>query len=335
MPDALENLALQEQSDLCTRSLYVRALRPEARSVDVVASTDAVDSYGEIVEQSWILDRYLKNPVVLWNHNKLFQQDTLPIGKASDVRVESGRLIATITFASAAANPKAEQVWQSFKEGTLRAVSVGFNPRNVRSEKRDGNDVYVLSDNELFEISATPLPANPDALARMRAKALAAASVTDSPPAEERGGADNTAMEVHVDELMKAKAALEEANKLLGDKDKTIAALTERIKGIEDSRADQQARADKLAAEIVERDLNELVGKKIAPAEKPGMVKLAALSPDLYAEQLVAIKARPDMNLLGAPIVGEDPAPPASPQDGADDSGKSFEDEVQKAIEAA
>lgn len=52
----------------------IRAATPAA-SVDVarryaefVASTDGVDSHGTIVRQNWQLDRYRKNPIVLWNH---------------------------------------------------------------------------------------------------------------------------------------------------------------------------------------------------------------------------------------------------------------------------
>ena len=74
-------------------------------------------------------------------------------------------------FASAKANPLAEQVWQSVQERTLRAVSVGFKPREVRKETRDDKDVYVLSDNDLYEISVVPIPSNPEALTRMKALA--------------------------------------------------------------------------------------------------------------------------------------------------------------------
>lgn len=149
-------------------SLYTCATREESRQVRCIASTDTLDAYGEVVEQDWQLDRYKKNPVVLFNHNygALFggPSSQLPIGKCVDIAVKDGQLEATIQFAPAAANPMAEQVWQGVLAGTLRAISVGFRSGGVRIEKRDGVDVTVLSQNELYEISCCPMGANPDAI---------------------------------------------------------------------------------------------------------------------------------------------------------------------------
>jgi HK97 family phage prohead protease len=159
-----------------TRSigLEVKTINESGRSIDCIASTETVDSYGDIVEQVWNLQRYLANPVVLFAHNSR----ELPIGHAENVRVESGALRARIIFATADANPKAEQVWQSVRQKTLRGVSVGFYPNAVREEKRDGRSVLVLSDNELHEISVVPVPANPDAV--MRAPGHSASRPTNS-----------------------------------------------------------------------------------------------------------------------------------------------------------
>jgi HK97 family phage prohead protease len=165
-------LSLQSVSG-ATRSLdlfRVRSLNEASRSVDVVASTEAVDSYNEVVSLSWDLRRYLQNPVVLYGHNSR----ALPVGKASNVRVSDGALRATITFATEAANPEAERVWQLVREGILNAVSVGFVPGSVRSETRNGVAVTVLDNNELHEISVVPIPANSEAL--MKAKAAGAAN---------------------------------------------------------------------------------------------------------------------------------------------------------------
>lgn len=147
-------------------SLALRSFDPVARTCDCVASTDAIDSYGEIVDQSsWDLSRYATNPIVLFGHDA----STLPIGRASNVRVERGALRATITFATAAANPLAEHVFQLVKEGVLGAVSVGFVAGAVTTETRDGRPVDVLSNCCLHELSVVNLPANEEALMRARA----------------------------------------------------------------------------------------------------------------------------------------------------------------------
>ena len=165
----------------------------KARSVRVIASTDSIDSYDEIVEQDWEkrLGRYKKNPVVLYNHNKSgflgmggAACDTLPIGSASDVRIVDGHLEATLHFVDDLANPMGEKVWQGFLQGSIRAVSVGFMPHSVREEKQNDVEILRLCDNELYEISAVAMPANADAVAlsaesgserqRLRARARAA-----------------------------------------------------------------------------------------------------------------------------------------------------------------
>lgn len=142
--------------------LHLKSIDRSARAVDCIASTDTIDSYGEIVAQNWRLDRYKSNPVVLYAHNSR----ELPIGHAENVRVENGALCARLVFSSAEANPKGEQVWRCVLERTLRAVSVGFVPATIRDELRDGRSVTVLDDCELHEISVVPVPANPDAVMR-------------------------------------------------------------------------------------------------------------------------------------------------------------------------
>lgn len=159
--------AKRDRADIVTCAMRVKLAREDARCCQVIASTDDVDSHGEIVEQSWDLTRYAANPVVLYGHDSR----ELPIGHASDVGVVDGRLVATLHFASEKANPRAEQVWQLVREGVLRAVSVGFYPSDVRFEMRDGREVPVLANNELLEISVVPVPANPNALARLHARA--------------------------------------------------------------------------------------------------------------------------------------------------------------------
>lgn len=170
--------------DLFIRALLLKGFNQDDRTATFICSTDCVDRYDEVVAQNWRLDNYRANPVALFAH----LQRELPIGQAIAVAVEGGELVATIKFASARANPLAENVWQSIVEGTLRAVSVGFYPHTVRWEKRLDQEVLVLDDNELFEISVVPVPANPEALAKARARAFEMAKreapAAESPPAE-------------------------------------------------------------------------------------------------------------------------------------------------------
>jgi HK97 family phage prohead protease len=267
----------QEQDALVCRShgLSIRSLNESERSIDVVASTDAVDSYGEIVAQNWRLDRYNQNPVVLFAHNSR----ELPVGRAENVRIENGGLCARFIFATADANPLAEQVWQSVRQKTLRGVSVGFKPNDVRYEKRDGKDVYVLDDNELFEISMTPVPANPEGLARMKQRAFELQSKAGTTPSRD---------EVTNMDLEKLKADLAAKSAELGTAQAAATEYAERINALEldvkaqTARADaadvalkaERERADKLDAEAIEADVVAVIAKKITPAQKDEFVEI-------------------------------------------------------------
>lgn len=145
----------------------------DARSVDVVASTDALDAHGTVIRQNWQLDRYRAYPVVLFAHD----QCELPIGLASNIRIEDGSLRATLNFSSGDLNPKAEQVWQNVKAGVLRGVSIGFIPHSIRFETEEDREFLALDDNELLEISIVPVPSNPETLASMRSRALGTAAL--------------------------------------------------------------------------------------------------------------------------------------------------------------
>lgn len=151
--------------------IYVRSIDIEKRTADFIASTDTIDAYDEIVDQSnWILDRYKRNPIALWAH----QSRELPLGVSTRCEVVANKLECTIRFHTADKNPKAEQVWRMVRDGEIKAVSIGFMPKTMRFEMRNGVEVYVLSDNELHEISVCNIPANPDALAKMKARAKSA-----------------------------------------------------------------------------------------------------------------------------------------------------------------
>jgi HK97 family phage prohead protease len=147
--------------------LHIRALSENARSVRVVASTDAVDAYDEIVDQkTWKLDRFKSNPVILLGHDSR----SLPIGRAEEISVVDNRLEMTIVFATKEANPLAENAWQSFRQKTMRAVSVGFRPGTIKTETRGTKQVDVLRDCELLEVSCVAIGANHEALARSKAR---------------------------------------------------------------------------------------------------------------------------------------------------------------------
>lgn len=179
---AVAGSAVSRPSSLCVREALVSAVREDAREIDFICSTESIDSYDEIVRQNWDLKRFANNPVALWSH----QSKELPVGHWLRMRVEDGALRGSLKFATAAANPFAENVWQSYLEKNLRAVSVGFMPHKISFEEIDGVERCVLDENELYECSPTPIPANADALVdqKMRAKAAFLVRRAAAKPAE-------------------------------------------------------------------------------------------------------------------------------------------------------
>tara|TARA_Y100001938_G_scaffold142086_1_gene212794 strand:- start:1912 stop:3279 length:1368 start_codon:yes stop_codon:yes gene_type:complete len=146
----------------------------EPRTVVARISTTSVDRDGDVVLPSGLkLQDYRKNPVVLLNHDN----GSLPVGKALSVKREADAVIAKIKFAERPAEHPITAEWvpdtilSLFKQGVLRAFSVGFMPLDMRGatdkdRKRYGDDVRrVITSWNLMEFSVVPVPANQDALA--------------------------------------------------------------------------------------------------------------------------------------------------------------------------
>ncbi len=158
-----EELAAKMQEAIEKMAPVAASIKEAAESgtFEVVVSTEDQDRQGEIVRQDgWNLDRYKQNPIVLWAHD----YSSLPVGVAESIEVVNGKLTAKGRFASAEANPFAQQVRKLYDAGILRTTSVGFIPTTM-----DGN---VITSAELLEFSFVPVPANPFALSLREAEAL-------------------------------------------------------------------------------------------------------------------------------------------------------------------
>ena len=168
--------------------VYRTALVPEMRSIDeekrtieFVASTEAVDRYGDVIKTSgWRFENYLKNPVFLFGH----KSSEPPIGRTVEIKIETSpvpALVQRVKFADAATYKFADTVFNLYKGGYMRAVSVGFMPLETPERMTDleGNATggYLFTSQELLELSAVSLPANHEALARCVQKGFAEADL--------------------------------------------------------------------------------------------------------------------------------------------------------------
>ena len=144
----------------------VKSIDEEARQATFVISTDEVDRTGEVVEQSWDLENYKKNPIVLFGHDP--SKPGYVLGKATEIVADKDGdkniTLGTVQFAEEGTSEDADTVWKLVKQGILRTVSVGFIPHTFK-KLDDDSDTDVLADNELLEFSIVPIPANPSAVA--------------------------------------------------------------------------------------------------------------------------------------------------------------------------
>lgn len=296
-------------SELVTRGLSLKSIRLADRECDFVASTDAVDSYDEVVAQNWDLARFKANPVILYAHNSR----ELPVGKATRCEMVNGSLECTIKFASERANPRAEEVWCCVQEGVLRAVSVGFNPRDVRLEKRDGKDVYVLDDNELYEVSVVPVPANAEALAKMKQRAVVRAQ-SETPTMNLKELQDRAeAAEKLAEENGKLAATAQSESEKLKIANATLVADLATVREAHAKDLEKIATAEKSAAEAADallvKEVDALVGVKFTPAERDAQLELARANKVLFNK---LAGERPALTIIGASVLPKEADPIAN-----------------------
>ena len=133
----------------------------ENESMTFVVSTDAMDRHGDtIAVEGWRFEAYMNNPVILWAHNYARPA----IGRAVAVWKEPHSLLARVEFAP---TDFAQEIKSLYRAGYQRGVSVGFRPMRytLRRDKHSGEFLGIdFLEQELLEISAAPVPANPHAL---------------------------------------------------------------------------------------------------------------------------------------------------------------------------
>lgn len=145
----------------------VASIEEDERTVTAVISSDAIDRDREVLMPKGVnTDNYEKNPVVLWSHDAA----SPPIGKALWIKKGTKKITAKLKFAM---TERAEEVWQLFKTGFLKAFSVGFvptkghipEPDEIKKNPDWAEARYIIDEWELLEFSPVTVPANPEALA--------------------------------------------------------------------------------------------------------------------------------------------------------------------------
>jgi HK97 family phage prohead protease len=130
--------------------------------LDFIASDESLDRYNETISAAgWKLGNYQRNPVFQNAHQHGDIIHTL--GRALTTEVRSGTLRQRVQFACDI-NPIARIAYGLYRGKFLNAVSVGFVP--IRWENGTEKTAYTRKfvEQELLEVSAVAIPANPNAL---------------------------------------------------------------------------------------------------------------------------------------------------------------------------
>ena len=143
----------------------------ETRTLTFIASDNSKDAHGTVVPvDKWDLSRFNKNGVIGYNHNLHYSNnpdDVIGVGRAY---IENDKLMVDVRFEPAEIKPLADKIFQKLMFGSLKAVSVGFNPTKrgylgQGDESREGkNPTYYFDGQELLELSVVNIPSNKNAL---------------------------------------------------------------------------------------------------------------------------------------------------------------------------
>jgi phage head maturation protease len=150
---------------------------------DFVATSAAVDSYGEVVDPNGAdMSRFQKNSPVIDSHDYSSVGNLL--GKVNDTRLSNRQLIMQVQFAvDVPSNTLAQKAFAMVKAGYLRGCSIGFLPTKTLTRMDPGDDWEKAIEDldledqqdsirciyrawQLLELSICCIGANPDAVAK-------------------------------------------------------------------------------------------------------------------------------------------------------------------------
>lgn len=136
----------------------IKGIDEREQTLTAYITTNARDRMDEVLEPSGAdIRQFRKNPVVLFAHSYAEP----PIGKALWTKPDDKGIVSKVKFASTAF---AQEIFNLYKEGFMKAFSVGFIPKEWTDGDGKKTPKRTYTKWELLEYSAVPVPANPEAL---------------------------------------------------------------------------------------------------------------------------------------------------------------------------
>ena len=140
----------------------------------MILTDESVDRDGDIIRAAGVdWSRFASNPVVLCSH----EHKSLPVGRIVNLRQVpspiSGHpaIVGDLELAKPGVSAKADEARGLIEGGILKACSVGFIPRKIRTpgaseRRRLGMPSHgrIYEESELIELSLCSVPSNANAL---------------------------------------------------------------------------------------------------------------------------------------------------------------------------
>jgi len=155
-------------------SWAVKIIDKPNRIIEMIGSTEDADRAGDrMFVMGAKLENYLKNPIILANHNHGDSEVPTVIGRALAVTIQAKQLVFKIQFAETV---NAKEWFYLYSEGYMKASSIGFIPITRTPNDKGG---YDFTSWELLELSLVTVPCNPNAVARAFETGLISKSLFD------------------------------------------------------------------------------------------------------------------------------------------------------------
>lgn len=162
----LSNVATdrEEAFTVADSKAYEKALEVGDRDIVFRMSDGTIDRHNDTIDPAgWKFEGFLRSGSMIWAHDA----SQLPIAKPVELWIERGALFGQFRFPAPGKSEFADTVFELFKDGTLRGVSVGFSPKRwefIAQRQENGHPGVDFKEQELLELSATPVPANSNAV---------------------------------------------------------------------------------------------------------------------------------------------------------------------------
>jgi HK97 family phage prohead protease len=146
-----------------TAAEVVHADRGAMRMKHVITTGMLNRNRHRVIQGGGDFSDYKKNPIVLFNHDSDRPAIGKNVGLSMEGSGERGRIIAETEFAP---TEFGRELFALYEGRYMNSWSIGFQGVEVTFVKNDAGDVTEIVFNKwkLFEYSAVPIPANPDAV---------------------------------------------------------------------------------------------------------------------------------------------------------------------------